>query len=159
MPQPEMWHSVPAVAQVVGKGRGWTLVVSRTGVPSRRSRRSLSWFPRTSVAGVGHREATASDLFCPVQFAQAVFPRRTSTCYGGTAGDGGLSRCSQPPAPLCRSAPCWLFSRSFVPLPSLALSLPISRSPFTLPSLLLSICPVCPLQAPVSLSDSDPLSW
>ena len=24
MPQPEMWHSVPAVAQVVGKGRGWT---------------------------------------------------------------------------------------------------------------------------------------
>lgn len=28
-----------------------------------------------SVAGVGHREATASDLFCPVQFAQAVFPQ------------------------------------------------------------------------------------
>lgn len=26
-----------------------------------------------SVAGVGHREATASDLFRPVQFAQAVF--------------------------------------------------------------------------------------
>lgn len=53
-----------------------------------------------SVAGVGHREAAASDLFRPVQFAQAVFPQAHPVpARGARRVVGGLSQGSQTPCP------------------------------------------------------------
>ena len=58
-----------------------------------------------SVAGVGHREATASDLFRPVQFAQAVFSQAHPVpARGAWRVVVGCPRAPRPPAPLYHSA-------------------------------------------------------